>query len=188
MRGDVSAPVPAAAAHQAPVAEALARSVRVVQVRPAEEQVPELVRAHADLAVLGNRQITEDFRAVSVVRAPGQHPFVGPDVIGVAGLLGARTGVHDDERIHEPVAVVVVRREVHIRIRQLGRVARHRPGIRLRVVGPCLPARVHGEGSREPVRADDLAGSVNRPLLASVKYSRTLPVGILPVEKNRSLK
>src|SRR6478609_996576 len=39
MRRRVAASVPAAAAHQAPIAKAFARSIRVVQVRPAEEQV-----------------------------------------------------------------------------------------------------------------------------------------------------
>ena len=60
MRRSVSGSVPAAAAHQAPVAQAFARSIRVVQVGPAEDQVSELVRADANLAVLRNRQVGED--------------------------------------------------------------------------------------------------------------------------------
>ena len=69
VRGDVAAAVPRAARHQAPVADAFGGVVGVVQVGEAEQQVAQLVRADADLGVLGDRQVGEDLGRVGVVDA-----------------------------------------------------------------------------------------------------------------------
>ena len=66
-------------------------------------------------------------------------PFVRPDVVGVAGLLAARAGVHDDEGVDESVAVVVVRAR-----------SRRRVGGRRRRPGPGCSARGSPEGLPMP--------------------------------------
>ena len=118
--GDVATAVPRSAAHQAPVADAFRRVVGVVEIGEAEEQVPQLVRAHTDARVLRDRQVGEDLLPVRVERRR-QRPLVRPDVVGVAGLLAAAARVDDDERVDEAVAVVVVLPEVD------GRDRRRRP-------------------------------------------------------------
>ena len=165
VRGHVAAAVPRARRHQAPVPDALGRVVDVVEVREAEEQVAELVRADADLRVLGNGQIGEDLRRVRRVDAR-QRPLVRPDVARVAGLLAAAAGVHHDEGVDEPVAVVVVGREVDGRIgggrRVVGQVASpRRPARDRRAVDPEVAVGVPVERVRHPVGADDVAGDVD---------------------------
>ncbi len=115
--GGVATAVPGAAAHEAPVAHALGRAVGVVEVGEPKEQVPELMRGDAELGVLGDRQIRVDLGGVGRHRR-GQHPLVRPDVARVTGLLPAAAGVNDDVGVDEPIAIVVVGPEVHMRVRQ----------------------------------------------------------------------
>ena len=75
----------------------------------------------------------------------------------VAGFLRPWSCMHHDERVNESIAVVVIRREIHVRVRQHGGVSRHRPGVRFGIVRAGLPARIRGKRSRKPVRADDFA-------------------------------
>ncbi len=35
-------------------------------------------------------------------------PFVGPDIVGIAGEFGAGTGVHHEKGVHQPITVIVV--------------------------------------------------------------------------------
>ena len=121
--------------------------------------------ADADLRVLGNGQIGEDLRRVRRVDAR-QRPLVRPDVARVAGLLAAAAGVHHDEGVDEPVAVVVVGREVDGRIgggrRVVGQVASpRRPTRDRRPVDPEVAVGVPVERVRHPVGADDVARDVD---------------------------
>ena len=159
MRGDVAAAVPAATGHEAPVADALGGVVRVVEVGEAEQQVPELVRADADLGVLGDRQVAVDLGVVGVVdRRQGR--LVRPDVAAAAGHLGARPGVHDDEGVDVAVAVVVVRLEVDRRVRGDGRVVGQlgRPEGAAALADPVVAVGVPREGLGHLEGADDRAG------------------------------
>ena len=159
MRRHVAAAVPAAAAHQAPVAEALARFVRVVEVGPAEDEMAELVRADADAAVLGHREVRVDLRAVGVERTSRRAPTCAtrcarrspfpprPDPAWTT--MNAST---------KPLSSLSNGREVHVGVREQRRVARHRPRVRLGIVDARLAAGVGRQRARQAVRADDLAG------------------------------
>ncbi len=165
MGRDVAATVPAAAAHEAPVADALGGVVGVVEVGEAEQQMPQLVGGDADLRVLRDGEVAVDLRAVGVVgRRQGR--LVRPDVAQAAGDLGAGAGVDDDERVDVAVAVVVVRREVDIGVGGDGRVVRElrRAEGRAALADPGPVVGVPRQRLRHPIGADDRAVEGDEPV------------------------
>ena len=163
MRGSVSAAVPRAASHQAPVADSLGSAVRVVEVGEAEKEMPEFVGTHADACILWDCQVAEDLGGVGV---PGgrQYPLVRPDVVAITALLAPAAGVDDDEGVNKAVTVVVVGAEVHVRIGRVERVASEIPGARRSCwLGDTkVPVGVPGVRLRHPVRTDNIANDVDQ--------------------------
>jgi hypothetical protein len=143
--------------HEAPHADALGGVVRVVEVRPVEGEVAELVRADAELAVARDGEVGVDLGAVGLVGAAGEDPLVGPDVGGLAGALRARAGVDDHERVDVAVAVVVVFFEGDFGVGEFGGVEGHELGVRGGVAGAVGVVGVVGDGLGHAVGADDLA-------------------------------
>ena len=190
MRRDVAAAVPAAARHQAPVADALGGVVGVVEVGEAEQQVAELVRAHTDLGVLGNGEVAEDLRrrrcctprpaSTCATRCRPRLPVCSAPL----------PGVHDDEGVDEAVAVVVVGAEVDAasEAAAASRASSGRPegGAVLADAGAVVG--VVGERLRHPVGTDDVAVEVDQTVGDLGVVLRTLPCGSTPVEKKRSWK
>ena len=171
MRRRVAPVVPGARGHQAPVADALRGVVGVVEVGPPEDQVPQLVGADADPRVLRDREVGEEACAVRR-ELGGEHPLVRPDVAVVAGDLCAATRVDHDERVDEAIGVVVVEREVHVRVGGHGGITRHGAGVRLLVSHARLAVGVRRQGRREPVGPDDLALEIDQSVRDPRRSSR----------------
>jgi hypothetical protein len=89
---------------------------------------------------------------------------MGPDVVGVAGHFRSGPGVDDDECVDETVAVVVERREVHVRVGEFRCLARHRPCVRFHGARAGIAVGVLGHGPRQPEWADHLAGDVDQAM------------------------
>src|SRR5712671_5405673 len=94
--------------------------------------MPELMRADPYLAVFRDRQIGIDFRLIDGACTSRQHPFVRPDIIVTARLLGAGTGMNHDEGVDESITVIVIGYEIDLWIRGRDGIKRH--GLR---VGSC---------------------------------------------------
>ena len=171
------APVPRPTGHETPVAQPFRGTVGVVEVGPAEQQVPEFVTADPDAAVFGDGEVGVDLRRVRRVRTTAENPLVRPDVVRAQCLLCALPRVDDDEGVDEAVTVVVVRSEVDVRICGHRRVPGHRPRVRCRAPDTGRPVRVGCERLREPVRPDDLTDDVDLVVRRLREVLLDAPVG-----------
>ena len=115
--------------HEAPAANAGGAGVGVVQIRPPEEEMADLVGAHAKPTISGDGEIGVDQSVVSRVRPSVEHILVRPDVVGQARALSALAGVHDHECIDIAVSVVVILGEIHHLVGEFGGISCHDSGV-----------------------------------------------------------
>src|SRR5206468_4914897 len=91
----------------------------------AKEQVPQLMAAHADLAIFRHSEVAEDLGSVHRRGTSVEDPLMRPNIPWVASYFSARPGVNDDEGIDESIPVIVEWRKVYHRIGGGDGVARH---------------------------------------------------------------
>src|ERR1700694_1298399 len=164
MHRSISAAAPTAARHQAPVSDSFRGAVSIVEIGKTEQQMTELMRADADLAIFRYRQIAVDLRAIDCESAAGEGPFVRPNIIGAAGHLGTWSGMNHDEGIDVSVSIVVVGGEIDRRIGSERRVARHSLRIRRRHAETRPAVRIRLQALRQAERTDDLALDVDQAI------------------------
>ena len=83
-------------------------------------EVAKLVCHYPDAPVLGCHEIPRYCHPVAGLGS--DIPLVRPDVIDFAAPFGAGPRTNDHERVNDPIAIVVVVSEVHVRIGQVKRI------------------------------------------------------------------
>src|SRR5689334_20272371 len=72
--------------------------------------------------------------------------------------------MHDHECVDEPVAVIVVRSEINLRVGSLGGIFRHGLCVRLHVAGAAGAIGIVADGMRQGDGSDDVAHDVDQSL------------------------
>src|SRR5688572_25297429 len=98
--------VPAATSHKAPITQAFAGIIGVVQVRETEKQMTQFVCTYSQLTIFRNGQVGKYLCAVCI-EFVWQYPFMTPDIVFCSCLFCTTARMDQYESIHIPVFIII---------------------------------------------------------------------------------
>src|SRR6185312_10558251 len=108
MHWRVALTAPASTCHKAPVSNTFRGIVSIVKIGKSKQQVPKFMSTDSNFAVLGHSQIGIDLGAIRTTRTAVEKPFVGPDIVRIAGHFAARPSMNYNESVYKSVSIIVI--------------------------------------------------------------------------------